>query len=239
MKLVLSSLILEWVITIIKNVIIIIIYFFLIKVCLKKYKTSKMSDTKVCYPTLTGVQGVRSMMGQAEGAQRSGESAATDLLTPSPLDTVYFFTYFPYPKYEGISKLYDKIKKKFRKLFLVRELTKEKKVHYHGIGLSENDNVSFELKGYCQHPWFTKVQDGLLAEVPIRSMYENITPEIIVAEDLDPFDYDPAVIEQTFANDKKLAYVKKYLSKKAQIDSMIKYMCKENPKVMYQDYILK
>lgn len=197
-----------------------------------------MEDTKVCYPTLTRV-GEGQSLGQAEGAQRSVESVATDILIPTPLDTVYFFTYFPYPKYEGISKLYDKLKKKLPKLFLVRELSKEKKVHYHGIGISLNDNISFELKGYCQHPWYTKVTDGLLSEVPLHSAYENITPEIILAENLDPFDYDPSVIEQTFKNDKKNAYVKKYLSKKAQIDNMIHYMCKGNPVIMYQDYILK
>lgn len=179
------------------------------------------------------------LVGQVEDAQRSVESVATDLLTPCLSDQVYFFTYFPYQKYEGISKLSDKLRKKFHRFFLVRELSRDSKIHYHGIGFSLDDRVNFEIKGYCQHPWHTLVSDGLLSEVPIHSMYENITPEIILAEDLDPFDYDSSVIEQTFQNDKKIAYVRKYLSKKAQIDNMVKYMCKGNPTKMYDDYILQ
>lgn len=172
---------------------------------------------------------------QAEGAQRSVESEATVQLTRfSPSDIVYFFTYFPYPKYEGISKLSDKLRRKFKKLFLVREVSPEgKKIHYHGLGISEKEISSFEMKGYCTRPWHQKITCDPKVVDRMMTYEEVITDESYKS-------LNGLEISKMITDHNTRQFILRYHSREAQIKVIIHYMMKSftGEPVEYEDYIL-
>lgn len=145
---------------------------------------------------------------------------------------VYFMTVHPYPKdikaCSTIGKVYDKYKKFFPHLFIVKEKTQKGNPHFHILGIGGDPPKVLKHNKI----WSVKIVTGTGEKLPDYGDY--------IADALNFMDNpDPILLRAMHIDDVKAYYVSKYYSISDQCKFILSYMLKENPSHVYDDYLIK
>lgn len=184
-------------------------------------------------------------------AQRSGESEATNTeVTTSRSEVIfsilkynsckksYFITIHPYMKDSKspttVGKVYDRLKRKFDHLFIVKEFTQKENPHFHILGVSTKE-VTLDLK-HCK-TWCQKLSYGL-HDIPefqeiLQEFEDGWSPQDANIEMLE------ALPEDIHRSKKASAFARRYHTVEQQMKSIINYMLKTNPTIEYDEWLLK
>lgn len=193
---------------------------------------------------------------QAEGAESKTERAKRLILNNAPLineirelfkakvpnlneNDLVFATLHPYKRAKDVarllclSKVSDRIRKKMKCFFIVKEKNQDDFYHYHLLGYLPKDKM-LEMKNF--KIWSEKVvEKGMPNYTSQRELYEMFMND----EELSSVDFEQAKKNNT--KDIQRAFAKCYCSTKKSIPEQIKYivsyMCKQESMVKYQTYI--
>lgn len=195
---------------------------------------------------------------QAEGAQRSGESEATNivnsLVSPrrAPLTVsnvfdslkinscspVFVATVHPYkkdPKHASkIGKVSDWVRKFSDHYFIVREKNQDSDdYHYHIICKQKKDTKISDFRH--NKIWIKRLDSGMTMPPSLPDLRAEVADRFF-----DPDDpLTNAEINAIADYDLKMHYIQQYHSIESQSKYMIRYMLKDNPSTKYEDYIIQ